>query len=246
MESFAEVFTLVKEYCKKEVSPVPYDLWIAPIQPVGFEDGKAKLSVNSSFMQDVVSKKYMDVLTRGFSEVMGFPAEVEILCVEKPTEVNPILAAEEQSAAFNRYSPEEIEKSSQGGDYEYTFATFIVGNSNKFAHAAAQAVAANPAKAYNPLFIYGGSGLGKTHLLQAIANYVAEHDPAKHVLYTTCDNFLNEFIDSMIAGKFSSRDKSTRFRNHYRADGCQGKRKDECGWYEGDGRCGQGRQQASR
>ena len=63
MESFAEVFTLVKEYCKKEVSPVPYDLWIAPIQPVGFEDGKAKLSVNSSFMQDVVSKKYMDVLT---------------------------------------------------------------------------------------------------------------------------------------------------------------------------------------
>ena len=156
MESFAEVFTLVKEYCKKEVSPVPYDLWIAPIQPVGFEDGKARLSVNSSFMQDVVSKKYMDVLTRGFSEVMGFPAEVEILCVEKPTEVNPILAAEEQSAAFNRYSPEEIEKSSQGGDYEYTFATFIVGNSNKFAHAAAQAVAANPAKAYNPLFIYGG------------------------------------------------------------------------------------------
>ena len=77
MESFAEVFTLVKEYCKKEVSPVPYDLWIAPIQPVGFEDGKAKLSVNSSFMQDVVSKKYTDVLTRGFSEVMGFPAEVE-------------------------------------------------------------------------------------------------------------------------------------------------------------------------
>lgn len=62
---------------------------------------------------------------------MGFPAEVEILCVEKPTEVNPILAAEEQSVAFNRYSPEEIEKSSQGGDYEYTFATFIVGNSNK-------------------------------------------------------------------------------------------------------------------
>lgn len=98
---------------------------------MGFEDGKAKLSVNSSFMQDVVSKKYTDVLTRGFSEVMGFPAEVEILCVEKPTEVNPILAAEEQSAAFNRYSPEEIEKSSQGGDYEYTFATFIVGNSNK-------------------------------------------------------------------------------------------------------------------
>ena len=73
MESFAEVFTLVKEYCKKEVSPVPYDLWIAPIQPVGFEDGKAKLSVNSSFMQDVVSKKYMDFRSDGLPCGSGDP-----------------------------------------------------------------------------------------------------------------------------------------------------------------------------
>lgn len=89
MESFAEVFTLVKEYCKKEVSPVPYDLWIAPIQPVGFEDGKARLSVNSSFMQDVVSKKVHGCPHPGLFRSDGFPAEVEILCVEKPTEVNP-------------------------------------------------------------------------------------------------------------------------------------------------------------
>ena len=211
MESFAEVFTLVKEYCKKEVSPVPYDLWIAPIQPVGFEDGKAKLSVNSSFMQDVVSKKYMDVLTRGFSEVMGFPAEVEILCVEKPTEVNPILAAEEQSAAFNRYSPEEIEKSSQGGDYEYTFATFIVGNSNKFAHAAAQAVAANPAKAYNPLFIYGGSGLGKTHLMLAIMSEIKQNHPDYNCIYIKGEEFTNQIVDAI------KNDTTNEFHNKYRS-----------------------------
>lgn len=211
MESFAEVFTLVKEYCKKEVSPVPYDLWIAPIQPVGFEDGKARLSVNSSFMQDVVSKKYMDVLTRGFSEVMGFPAEVEILCVEKPTEVNPILAAEEQSAAFNRYSPEEIEKSSQGGDYEYTFATFIVGNSNKFAHAAAQAVAANPAKAYNPLFIYGGSGLGKTHLMLAIMSEIKQNHPDYNCIYIKGEEFTNQIVDAI------KNDTTNEFHNKYRS-----------------------------
>ena len=210
MESFAEVFTLVKEYCKKEVSPVPYDLWIAPIQPVGFEDGKAKLSVNSSFMQDVVSKKYMDVLTRGFSEVMGFPAEVEILCVEKPTEVNPILAAEEQSAAFSRYSPEEIEKSSQGGDYEYTFATFIVGNSNKFAHAAAQAVAANPTKAYNPLFIYGGSGLGKTHLMLAIMSEIKQNHPDYNCIYIKGEEFTNELIAAI--GNESTQDFHDKYR----------------------------------
>ena len=211
MESFAEVFTLVKEYCKKEVSPVPYDLWIAPIQPVGFEDGKARLSVNSSFMQDVVSKKYMDVLTRGFSEVMGFPAEVEILCVEKPTEVNPILAAEEQSAAFSRYSPEEIEKSSQGGDYEYTFATFIVGNSNKFAHAAAQAVAANPAKAYNPLFIYGGSGLGKTHLMLAIMSEIKQNHPDYNCIYIKGEEFTNQIVDAI------KNDTTNEFHNKYRS-----------------------------
>ena len=190
---------------------MPQELWIAPIQPVGFEDGKAKLSVNSSFMQDVVSKKYMDVLTRGFSEVMGFPAEVEILCVEKPTEVNPILAAEEQSAAFNRYSPEEIEKSSQGGDYEYTFATFIVGNSNKFAHAAAQAVAANPAKAYNPLFIYGGSGLGKTHLMLAIMSEIKQNHPDYNCIYIKGEEFTNQIVDAI------KNDTTNEFHNKYRS-----------------------------
>ena len=210
MDSFAEVFNLVKEYVRKEVSPVPYDLWITPIQPVGFEDGKARLSVNSSFMQDVVSKKYLDVLSRGFSEVMGFPAEVEILCIERPSE-NPILAADEQSAAFNRYSPEEIEKSSQGGDYEYTFATFIVGNSNKFAHAAAQAVAANPAKAYNPLFIYGGSGLGKTHLMLAIMNENTKMQPDYNFIYIKGEEFTNQIVEAI------RNDTTDQFHNKYRS-----------------------------
>ena len=210
MDSFAEVFNLVKEYVRKEVSPVPYVLWITPIQPVGFEDGKARLSVNSSFMQDVVSKKYLDVLSRGFSEVMGFPAEVEILCIERPSE-NPILAADEQSAAFNRYSPEEIEKSSQGGDYEYTFATFIVGNSNKFAHAGAQAVAGDPAKACNPLFIYGGSGLGKTHLMLAIMNEIKKNHPDYNCIYIKGEEFTNQIVEAI------RNDTTDQFHNKYRS-----------------------------
>ena len=210
MDSFAEVFDLVKEFCRKEVSPVPFDLWIAPIQPVGFEEGKARLSVNSSFMLEVVSNKYLDVLTRGFAEMLGFAAEVEILCVEKPAEVNPILSAEEQSVAFNRYSPEEIEQSSQGGDYEYTFSTFIVGNSNKFAHAAAQAVAATPAQAYNPLFIYGGSGLGKTHLMRAIMYEVSASHPEYNCIYIKGEEFTNQIIDAI------KNDTTNEFHNKYR------------------------------
>ncbi|MBQ8885984.1 MAG: chromosomal replication initiator protein DnaA [Clostridia bacterium] len=101
----------------------------------------------------------------------------------------------------------------------FTFDSFVVGTSNKFVYAAAKSVAENPGEGFNPLFIYGESGLGKTHLMQAIANYISFNHPEKKVLYTTCENFLNEFIDSMFANvnrKNSARDKSARFRGHYR------------------------------
>ncbi len=92
----------------------------------------------------------------------------------------------------------------------FTFDSFVAGSGSKFVYAAAKSVAENPGEAFNPLFIYGESGLGKTHLMHAIANYVAQHSPEKKVLYTTCENFLNEFIDS-IAQK-----NSAKFRFHYR------------------------------
>ena len=98
----------------------------------------------------------------------------------------------------------------------YTFSSFVVSSGTKLVYAAAKAVAENPGESFNPLFIYGESGLGKTHLLQAIANEIADKYPEKRVLYTTCDNFLNEFIDTMISGKVNSRDRSAQFRAHYR------------------------------
>lgn len=99
---------------------------------------------------------------------------------------------------------------------DFTFDSYVVGSSNKFVYAAAKSVADHPGESLNPLFIYGESGLGKTHLLQAIANHIGEHFPQKKVLYTTCDNFLNGFIDSMISGRINQRDKSARFRAYYR------------------------------
>ena len=98
----------------------------------------------------------------------------------------------------------------------YTFSSFVVSSNTKLVYAAAKAVAENPGESFNPLFIYGESGLGKTHLLQAIANEIADKHPEQRVLYTTCDNFLNEFIDTMISGKINSRDRSAQFRAHYR------------------------------
>ena len=97
----------------------------------------------------------------------------------------------------------------------YTFDSFVVGSSNQFVFAAAKSVAANPGEDFNPLYIYGGTGLGKTHLMQAIANEIAEKKPSLKVIYTTSENFLNEYVDSM-SSKKGGRDASTRFRNRYR------------------------------
>lgn len=205
MESFREVFALVSEYCKKEISQVAHSLWIKDIEPVKLEGSTAYLAVRSEFKQKILEEKYYDLLTRAFEEVMGFPVDLVITSLE-PTKAQ----AEEAVEKLANCSPEEVEKTTAGGDYEYTFSTFIVGPSNKFAHAASLAVATNPAGAYNPLFIYGGSGLGKTHLLYAIANELRRHNPNLKVVYIKGDQFTNELIDALKAGK------NVEFRNKYR------------------------------
>ena len=101
-------------------------------------------------------------------------------------------------------------------DPRFTFESFVAGKSNEFVFAAAQSVAKNPGANFNPLYIYGASGLGKTHLLQSIANYITIHRPAMRVLYTTCEKFINELIDSIFRSKGNNRDRQARFRNRYR------------------------------
>ena len=97
---------------------------------------------------------------------------------------------------------------------KYTFESFIVGDSNKFAYMAAVSVAENPGKTYNPLFLYGGVGLGKTHLLHAVGNYLNEHRPDLNVLYVTCEKFTNDFVESIRSGKDQS---NLDFRDKYRS-----------------------------
>lgn len=205
MESFREVFNLVSEYCKKEISQVAHSLWIKDIEPVRMEGSTAYLSVRSEFKQNILREKYMDLLSRAFEEIMGFPVKIVVSSVE-PTKAQ----AEEAVVKLARCTPEELEQTTAGGDYEYTFNTFIVGPSNKFAHAASLAVATNPAGAYNPLFIYGGSGLGKTHLLYAICNEVLKASSTSNVIYVKGEDFTNDLIDSI-------RSETTKdFHNKYR------------------------------
>ena len=187
MDSFDEIFDLVKEYCKTQMTDVAYNLWIKDIEPVRLTVDEAFLSVNSEFKQNIVSEKYKELLSKGFEGVLGFPVEVTI----ELTSAAPKKPVQEQKTL------PEPEVVLEPGEYAYTFDTFIVGSSNKFAHAAAMAVATHDIRNYNPLFIHGDSGLGKTHLLFAIMNEVKRRRPDAVVAYVKGEEFTNELISAI-------------------------------------------------
>ncbi|MBQ7783269.1 MAG: chromosomal replication initiator protein DnaA, partial [Oscillospiraceae bacterium] len=189
MKSFAEVFEKVLEYIhlkvqNNELTNVAYDLWISTMIPDKMDGNAACFNVQSDFQKNIVEKNYDKVIKEAFLNIMGFEVELVINTVEIPDEQD--------------YEPqkkrEELDKVISNGEYDYTFDTFIVGRSNEFAHAACVAVSKNRGGAYNPLFIHGPSGLGKTHLLTAISNFIKQNDPMTNVIYVTGEVFANELI----------------------------------------------------
>ena len=187
MESFNDVWNSVKELCKERITSVAYNLWICCIENPEFKDDTVFLYVRSMLQKNVLDAKYMKTLKTAFAEVMGFDVAITVV-------------AEEQ----NQPKQEPVENADtgflNGGVQNYTFANFIVGPSNKFAHAASLAVASNPSGAYNPLFIYGGSGLGKTHLLYAICNEINKNNPSSNIIYVKGEEFTNELIAAIQSG----------------------------------------------
>ena len=183
MESFNEAWELICDFCKSRITDVAYKTWISRIEPIklDFDNGTAILMVPNEFHRQLLNRSYMNLLNSAFSEIFGAGFDI---CLTVPDEVNTNNKKNDQNLAID-------------SEYEFTFDTYIVGSSNKFAHAAALAVAANPAGAYNPLFIYGNSGLGKTHLLYAICNDIKKNRPDMTTLYIKGDDFTNELIDSI-------------------------------------------------
>ena len=203
MNSFNEILDFVKDYCKTQMTEVAYNLWIKDIEPVKLTGDEAQIRVNSEFKKNIVSEKYKDLLSKGFENVLGFPVDVVIdfSVAEKPAEV------QKPAQPVSGYVPPIA---LEPGEYAYTFDTFIVGSSNKFAHAAAMAVATHDIRNYNPLFIHGDSGLGKTHLLFAIMNEVKRRRPDAIVEYVKGEEFTNELISAI-------RSQTTpEFREKYR------------------------------
>lgn len=193
MESFNEVWNVISDYCRTHITDVAYKTWISRIQPLdlNFDKREATLLVPNVLHLQTLDRCYKQLLKEGFEAVFGQAFDIVFTLPEKQDK-------------------EEKKETVPDQGYEYTFETFIVGNSNKFAHAACLAVAQNPSNAYNPLFLYGNSGLGKTHLLYAIGNEIKKNDPSKNICYVKGDDFTNELIESIAANKM------IEFRQKYR------------------------------
>ena len=207
MESLQEILDLVFGKLQESMNPTAYAAWIKGIEPLKMEGSTVYLQVQTQFKRDQIMGRYLELIAASFEEVVGFP--VEVIIQYKYSDSSSSFKPEAESFP-QKYTQEEMEKNSAGGDYDYTFSTFIVGPSNKFAHAASLAVATNPAGAYNPLFIYGGSGLGKTHLLSAISNEIAKNKPDANAIYIKGEDFTNELIEAIKS------ETTTVFHNKYR------------------------------
>ena len=194
----------IRDKAEGIIPPVSFNTFIKDLEPVDVINRRIYLKAPTDLAASTIMKKQAVPLRDAIAKCNVGINDFRLLVDGSET-----YTLEEEEDLADAFKPVPINKN-------FTFDSFVVGSSNKFVYAAAKSVAEHPGESFNPLFIYGESGLGKTHLMQAIANYIDKNAPDKRVLYTTCENFLNEFIDSMISGKISARDKGARFRLHYR------------------------------
>ena len=177
MNSIDDVWENVKAFCREEMTNVAYNCWIKPLNALELSGDTVILSARSIYQKEIICNHYLDLLLRAFNEVFGFPVKIDF-------------QVEDEYLMKNGERMQSIEDL-------YSFDNFVVGPSNRFAHAAAVAVAKNPGQSYNPLFIYGNPGLGKTHLILAIKNEIRMNFPEKKIVYTQGETFANEIIEAI-------------------------------------------------
>ena len=195
-EELNELLTKEKELLKNEVTKIAYETWIRDLDIESAENNNIVLIANNAFQKESILSRYHDLFKNTFNYITNRNCEITVILKDDVSE-EELQVAKQLSNTVNNYP-------------KYTFESFVVGNNNRFAHAAALAVAEAPATAYNPLFIYGGVGLGKTHLMQAIANEILLNNRSAKILYVTSETFTNQLINAIKDGK------GEMFRNKYR------------------------------
>lgn len=207
-EKWEEILYTVK--AEHELSDISFKTWLKPLQIHSISENVVTILVPSAQMGvDYISKKYMFPIKVAIAELTGTEYEIEFILPEQARQ-RENRSALPQNAKHSQFNT-AIERANLNP--KYTFDTFVVGNNNKFAHAAALAVAESPGKMYNPLFIYGGAGLGKTHLMHSIAHFILSQQPDRKVIYVTSESFTNELIEAIRNGNNTA---ITTFREKYR------------------------------
>ena len=201
-----ELISKLKELLKDEVSTISYDTWIAPLGIESINDDNIVFTATSDFQKDFIENKFNSLIFNTLRYITNKEWTFSVIDISKENSSETNIISDKKS----NVSDIELENNHQTLNPKYTFETFVVGNNNRFAHAAALAVGNEPGKSYNPLFLYGGVGLGKTHLMQAIGNRILENNPKSNVLYVTSEKFTNQLINAI------KDSKTEMFRNKYR------------------------------
>ena len=192
------------------LSDVAFKTWLLPLKIFRIDDNVLKITAPFDQAVTYIENKYKTFLYVAVAEAMGTEYEIRIM-TEEEAEKEKKAAPQPKSAPGP--AAKQTDSKNTNLNPKYTFETFVIGSNNRFAHAASVAVAESPGKEYNPLFLYGGVGLGKTHLMHSVAHYILQRDASARVLYVTSEVFTNELIDSIRNGNNTS---MTKFREKYR------------------------------
>ena len=202
-----ELLNKAKELLKVEMTEIAYETWFGPVEITEMTDTTIVLKASSKYAREMLETRYADLILNTFKYITNRDWTISVFADEdkQDGESGGVIAS-------NSSDPQdtEIETSNRTLNPKYTFETFVVGNNNRFAHAAAIAVADKPGESYNPLFLYGGVGLGKTHLMQAIGNRILQNNRSAKILYVTSEKFTNQMINAI------KDNKNEVFRNRYR------------------------------
>ncbi len=203
-----ELLSKFQDALKDEMVTIAYDTWIKPLKIRSIKGNKIVLEATSDFQKETIENRYFPLVFNTFKYLTNKEWEIEVINgadLQKSEE----LSNQEEISSF-QVSDEIIKANNSTLNPDFTFETFIEGNNNRLARAAAISVSENPAKTFNPLFLYGGVGLGKTHLMHAIGNRIRQNDSSKNVLYVTSEEFTNQIINAILNGK------TKKFRDKYR------------------------------
>ncbi len=214
MHSFKDVWEKALVILKNDLNSTSFGTWIKLLVPMKMENDVAYFCVSTLFQQSIIEKKYKRDIEKAISDVMGFDVTIKILREDEvPPRIGDIAhritdEVNQELPVIEEYLDKELQPfNAKSG---LTFENFVVGKENEFAHAAALAIANNPAGAYNPFFLYGHSGLGKTHLINAIANKIRENNPELVIVYVKGDEFTSELIEAI------QHQTQRQFKNKYR------------------------------